>query len=314
MQADDPLVVVAGAQHEDRRGVPGGDRDLVAGQQRDAAPGGHDAAVHHGGLGVEPAARALPPEGGYRFRMGQEEPGLAAAGEQFVEVVGGGRPAASVDPLSQVGVVQQADVRVVDELVLLSLAQRLDREAELLVDLVHRLVEQVGDPGVHLEHGLGDVQFVLAGPGVVVGERPGQVGLALVPGSDLDGRLAPAVHWRNPGNRHLGQQVQRKLQGGARRHRGRRGSAGDAAALGDDAHGGFMTVLALADPGGLAVHDQDENLAVADDLPGGVLPLAEPGGQLGQHVLAGLGQGTDLPQRGRDHPGPSPLGGEPRDP
>ena len=56
----------------------------------------------------------------------------------------------------QVGVVQQPELAVVDQLVLLALAQRLDGQPQLLLDLVHRLVVEVGDPGVHPQHGLRD--------------------------------------------------------------------------------------------------------------------------------------------------------------
>ena len=51
--------------------------------------------------------------------------------------------------------------RVVDQLVLLALAQRLDGQPELLLDLVHRLVVEVGDAGVDAQHRLGDAQLVL---------------------------------------------------------------------------------------------------------------------------------------------------------
>ena len=73
-----------------------------------------------------------------------------------------GGPVRVVDPLLEVGVVQQPEVAVVDQLVLLALAQRLDGQPQLLLGLVHRLVVEVGDPGVHPQHGLRDAQLVLA--------------------------------------------------------------------------------------------------------------------------------------------------------
>ncbi len=103
---------------------------------------------------------------------------------------GVGGPVRVCSALGEVGVVQQADVGVVDELVLLALAQGLDGQAQLVLDLVHRVVVQVGDAGVHLQHGLRDVQLVLPRRELVVGERAGQVVLALVAGGDLDLRLA----------------------------------------------------------------------------------------------------------------------------
>ena len=125
--------------------------------------------------------------------MGEEEARLAAPGEQLVEVVGGGRPGAGVQALSEVGVVEQADVGVVDQLVFLALAQRLDGQAELVLDLVHGFAVKVGDAGVHAEHGLGDMELVLAGRLLVVGEGAGQLGLALMSRGNLDSRLAAAV-------------------------------------------------------------------------------------------------------------------------
>ena len=88
--------------------------------------------------------------------------GPAPRRQQFVQVVRGGRPGAGLDPLGEVGVVQQPEVRVVDQLVFLAFPQRLDGQPELLLDLVHRVVVQVRDPGVHPQHGLGHAQLVLA--------------------------------------------------------------------------------------------------------------------------------------------------------
>ena len=82
--------------------------------------------------------------------------------------------------------------RLLIELVLLALAQRLDGQPELLLGLVHRLVVEVGDAGVDLQHGLRDAQLVLAGRELVVDEGARQHGLAVVAGGKLDGGLARA--------------------------------------------------------------------------------------------------------------------------
>src|SRR5687768_13605770 len=81
------------------------------------------------------APRAFAVERGDRPRVRQEVAGLPAAREQVVEVVRGRRAGAGVDPLAQVGVVQQAEVAVVDELVLLPLPQRVHGELQLVLDL-----------------------------------------------------------------------------------------------------------------------------------------------------------------------------------
>src|ERR1700734_1200092 len=100
-------------------------------------------------LRVDAAVGALAAERGDGPRMGEEESGvLPHAGQQFVHVVGGRRAGPGVQPLGEIGVAQQADVGVVDELIFLAFAQGLDGQAELVLDLVHRVVVQVGDPGV----------------------------------------------------------------------------------------------------------------------------------------------------------------------
>ena len=146
------------------------DRDLVAGQDR--ARRARRAACCRRARRCPGRRRggALAAERGDRARVGQEEAGLPPPAEQLVQVVRGRRAAARGDALLEVGVVQQAELAVVDQLVLLALAQRLDGQPELLLDLVHRLVVEVGDPGVHPQHGLRDAQLVLARAQLVVDE------------------------------------------------------------------------------------------------------------------------------------------------
>ena len=113
--------------------------------------------------------------------------------EQLVHVIRSRRTTAGVNPLLEIGVVKQSDLAVVEHLELLPLAQGFDGETQLLLSLVHRVVEQVGDPGVDLQDGLRDGQLVLARLELIVHERPGQHLLALVTGRQLDGRLAGLV-------------------------------------------------------------------------------------------------------------------------
>ena len=89
---------------------------------------------------------------------------------------------------------EQAELAVVDQLVLLGLLEGLDGEAQLLLGLVHRLVEQVGDARVDLQHGLGDAELELAGGGLVVDEGAGQHRLAGVTGRDLAVGEDPEAH------------------------------------------------------------------------------------------------------------------------
>jgi hypothetical protein len=86
--------------------------------------------------------------------VGEEEGGfLPHLGEQVVEVVRGGRAGEGGDALLVGHVGQQAVVGVVDELGFLALLDRLDGEAQLLLDLVVGAAVEVGDAGVHVEHG-----------------------------------------------------------------------------------------------------------------------------------------------------------------
>ena len=108
--------------------------------------------------------------------------GSAPAAEQLVQVVGGGRAGVGLDALLVVGVVQQPELAVVDQLVLLALPQRLDGQPELLLGLVHRLVVRSATRRVDPQHGLRDAQLVLARRALVVDERARQHVLAAVAG------------------------------------------------------------------------------------------------------------------------------------
>lgn len=127
---------------------------------------------------IEPAGVELTPDRRDGLRVGEEELRPAAAAEELVQVVWGRRAGVRLEALLEVGVVEQAELLVVDQLVLLTLAQRLDGQPELLLGLVHRLVVEVGDPRVDPQNGLGDREFVLARIQFVVDERAGQLMLA----------------------------------------------------------------------------------------------------------------------------------------
>ena len=92
--------------------------------------------------------------------MSQEQPGTAPEAQQLVEIVGGRRARLGLDPLAVVDIMQQPEIRVVDQFVFLPFPQGFDRQTELLLDLVHRLVVQIGDPAVHMQHRLGHAQLV----------------------------------------------------------------------------------------------------------------------------------------------------------
>ncbi|EAU68583.1 hypothetical protein STIAU_8786 [Stigmatella aurantiaca DW4/3-1] len=191
VQADDALVVRSRAHQQDGAGAAVADGDLVAGHDGDAAPSRNHVAVHLDAGGVDAPAAALLAEGRDGARVGQEERGiLPHGGQQLIHVIRGRRPAAGVDALLEIGVVQEPELAVVDQLVLLALLQRLDGQPELLLGLIHRVVEQIGDAGVDLQHRLGHAQLILPRRRLVIDEGARQDGLALVTRGQLDGGLA----------------------------------------------------------------------------------------------------------------------------
>ncbi len=132
-------------------------------------------------------------------RVREQQPRLAAPGQQLVEVVRGRRAGAGVDALLEVRVVQQPEVPVVDQLGLLPFPQRLDGQPQLLLGLVHRLVVEIGDPGLDPQNRLRHAQLVLARRRVVVHERAGQRVLTGMAGGHLDRRLPVLVlRWPRP--------------------------------------------------------------------------------------------------------------------
>jgi hypothetical protein len=105
-----------------------GDRDLVAREDRHAAPGRDAVAADVEGLRDQSALVELAAERGDRARVGEQHLGAAPPAEQFVQVVRAGDAVVGLEPLVVLAVVEQPELAVVDELVLLALLQRLDGE------------------------------------------------------------------------------------------------------------------------------------------------------------------------------------------
>ena len=122
--------------------------------------------------GWNAAARALAAEGGDRAGMGEEEGGLLPhARDQLVEIVGSRCPGARLDAHRIVDAVEEAVAAIVDELVLLLLLDALDRDGQLLLDLIVRAAKQVRDPRVDLDRRRDRRQRVLARLVRVVDQR-----------------------------------------------------------------------------------------------------------------------------------------------
>jgi hypothetical protein len=186
-QADHALAAVAHAQQQDLA-LAIGHRHLVRRDQRHAAPGDELAAEQADGGRRRATARGFAAEGGNGQRVGQEEGGfLPDLGQQLVQVVGGGRAGQREDALLVAHLGQQAVVGVVDQLAFLVFLDGLDGQAQLFLDLVVRAAVEVGDAGVHIQHGGDRVQEVLARLGVVVHKGARQLVLVLLGGAgDLD--------------------------------------------------------------------------------------------------------------------------------
>ncbi|GAA3117843.1 hypothetical protein GCM10020254_75910 [Streptomyces goshikiensis] len=236
-----------------------------------------------------------------------------------------------LDPLLEGGVVEQTELPVVDQLVLLALAQRLDGQPELLLGLVHRLVVEVGDPGVHPQHGLRDGEFVLARVELVVDEGAGQFGFAAVAGRHGDLGLAvlvlPLVRKRAEPldvGVQMGRRGEHRVEVGA--GEGEQGAGGgggggvvprpraveegvvaEAVAVREHADGELVAVLAdggLVDP---AVGDQVDpargGTPLDQHLTGAEVALDAPARERGQHLhVVEPAQHGDLAELTRDHP------------
>ncbi len=226
---------------------------------------------------------------------------------------------------------QQAELAVVDHLVFLALAQRLHRQPQLLVQLVHRVVVEVRDPRVDLEHGLRDAQLVLPRRPLVVGEGARQRRLADMARGHLDGRLTVLVLRRNergpegldmlaqrlrPAQHRFVVRTRQRQRGHPRdrpyrvlplRVRREQRRLAQVVAVGQLSQGRLAAVLAGAEPVQFAVGDQDDPVGglvlLGEDVAGGELVLGEAVGQRLQRRGVGVvAQRRELPQLGRDHP------------
>ena len=86
------------------------------------------------------AAGTFPAEGRDGCRMEEKETRfLPDLRDQFVQVIGGGRTAAGIDPLVLCNAMQQTVFPIIDQFAFLPLLDRFDDQAQLFADLVVRL-------------------------------------------------------------------------------------------------------------------------------------------------------------------------------
>src|SRR6187402_2903229 len=162
-QANDTALLVPCAQQQDV-GLIADQVQLVAGDEWETAPRQERRAKQADGWWWYTALGAFTPKRCDGTGMGQEERRLLPNfGNELVEIVGGGGTLARLDPHAVIDVVEQAIVAVVDELVFLLLFELLDRQGQLLFDLIHRAAEKVGNARVDLDGGGHCIEHELAG-------------------------------------------------------------------------------------------------------------------------------------------------------
>ncbi|KJR74497.1 hypothetical protein VS28_18615, partial [Vibrio cholerae O1 biovar El Tor] len=117
-------------------------------------------------------------------RMRQEEGRLLPdLGQQLIQVVGRGRAGQRENALLFRHLRQQAVIGVVDEFAFLVFLDGLDGQAQLFLDLVVRTAVEVGDAGVHVQHGADGVQEILARLLLVLDEGARQLVLGFARGA-----------------------------------------------------------------------------------------------------------------------------------
>lgn len=186
-QANHALALVAHAQQQDLA-LAIGHRDLVAGDQRDTAPGNElrtkqaDSGRGHATPG------GFAAKGGNGQGVGQEERWLFPdLGQQLVEIIGCRCTGKRKDALIVGHLRQQAVVGVVDEFAFLVFLDGLDGQAQLFLDLVMRAAVQVRNAGMHIQNRADRVEEKLTRLLVAIDKCERQLVLGLACGAgDLD--------------------------------------------------------------------------------------------------------------------------------
>ncbi len=203
LQADHALLTLADAEQQDRGGLRarhriGLDRQLVARDQRHAAPGDEGGAEQ---VEQPPAARRAGSPHGRRRRWREDGRRRRPASSTPASAARRGRPGSAAragrDALAAGHLVQQAELRVVEQLPLLALLHGIDREADLLAELVDLVGIKIGDAGMGVEDRLDRREVILARIDLVIDEGGRQARLTGMDGQELDALLAMGV-WCGP--------------------------------------------------------------------------------------------------------------------
>src|SRR6201995_3313746 len=186
-QSYDALFSLPGAHEEDVCLPRPVDVQFVGQDQRKTSPGQERRSKNRGCRWRNTAEGALPSKRSNRFGVREEECRLFPdAREQFIHIVRGGRSAAYRDLEGRINIVQEAVIGVVDELGLLALFHLLDRQPELLSNLVVRMAKQVGDAGVNVHHGRDRTERIFARSFYIIDEGFRQCPLITGPAVDFN--------------------------------------------------------------------------------------------------------------------------------
>jgi hypothetical protein len=104
---------------------------------------------------------------------------LPYPGNQFVEIVGRRRTLAGLDLHRRMRVGEKAIFRIVDEFGLLPLLHLLGQQAHLFLDLVVRVIIEVGDARLHVEHGRYRIHRIFARRFLVIDKSLRKIGVTI---------------------------------------------------------------------------------------------------------------------------------------
>ena len=119
--------------------------------------------------------------------MGQEERRLLPhLGNQLIEIIGRRRALAGHDALRRRSVGEQAIFGIVDQLAFLAFLDLFDQQPQLFLNLIEWMAVQVGDAGLHVEHGGDRIEEVLARLLVIIDKSLRQIRIAVAARAAFD--------------------------------------------------------------------------------------------------------------------------------
>ena len=189
LEADDPLLGFAHAEEEDACFVFRVDLELVAGDERDAAPCNELRAEEADRGRRYPATRCLTAKRTNGLGVSEEKGGFFPdQREQCVQVIRCGRSLPRGDALRRTHLAQEPELRVVDQFPLLPFANGFDGQSHLFPKLIYLVAVQIRDPSVSAEDGLNRAEVVFTRRFFVINEACRQKGFACVDRQQIQSR------------------------------------------------------------------------------------------------------------------------------